>query len=565
MRQNIQQQYRPQGNPALHQNLNPQRGHYAQNAANGQNPGNVQLPQNQFQADGQMYKRVGDQVHRLSNNPAGQNVQYFNQGQINMNNNPAVVKARDTANEHERQRLSPVTVQTGIRADNLANSAKDNNANKPQLNIQGSNYKKETETHQLINNDKPKNDDKNVFVFNKNKFDSDKVGQLNGFAGVHNNNNKNNNKESFNNKANVVTSHPVKQSLNINADVVQPDRLVDTNNNIDNVAANDKGVIDVHNLPVDLKHKFSDTDNMNRPVDINDPNKLNAAYKELAEKPKLPDHVNVIEGEVEKDKPPSEDFDDEEDEDEAEDQVAVRRSDTEIENNNNNNKDSAVFEVPRNLGAAADNPNRQVIHDNMNGQQYDRGQQTGYLPQMNGGQQVFAGDQMNNNIPPRAGGQQINFDGQESEKEGSLKVIWDWSDFAVNFEQYIAPEQKIRRAPRASTGEPWPYPQYYVAKQDVVYRIDKNVFHFKLSKVKCDIIEKAVERYKSYILEDSVEDMYDNFQHAQSTAYEDPLLKYETPTYLEAPYHAFISVKIRKPCPKLPGEKMDETCKLIDP
>ena len=150
----------------------------------------------------------------------------------------------------------------------------------------------------------------------------------------------------------------------------------------------------------------------------------------------------------------------------------------------------------------------------------------------------------------------------DSNKQGSLKVVWDWSDFAVNFEQYVMPEQKIRRAPHATTGQPWPLPQYYVSKSDKVYNIDKNTFRFKLSKSKCDVIEKAIERYKGYLLEDAVEDMYDNFQHAQGTMFEDPSQKYESSVYLEAPVLSLVHIKIRKPCVKYPTTKMDESCEL---
>ena len=159
------------------------------------------------------------------------------------------------------------------------------------------------------------------------------------------------------------------------------------------------------------------------------------------------------------------------------------------------------------------------------------------------------------------GGVQHEQADEPDEKPGSMKVVWDWSDFAVNFEQYIMPEQKIRRAHHATTGEPWPMPQYYITKNDKVYSIDKVNFRFDLAKSRCEIIEKAIKRYKPYILEDAVEDMYDNFQHAQSTMFEDPSLKYETPLYLDAPLVSKVYLKIRKPCAKMPTAKSDESCK----
>ncbi|XP_060596365.1 uncharacterized protein LOC132750412 isoform X1 [Ruditapes philippinarum] len=151
----------------------------------------------------------------------------------------------------------------------------------------------------------------------------------------------------------------------------------------------------------------------------------------------------------------------------------------------------------------------------------------------------------------------------EEEKPGSLKVVWDWSDFAVNFEQYVMPEQKIRRAPHSTTGEPWPLPQYYVSKKDKIYRIDRASFRFDLSKIKCDIIEKAIERYRPYVLEDPVEDVYDNFQHSQSTMFEDPSIKYDKQLFLDAPVLPRVLIKIRKPCSKYPTAKSDESYDLF--
>ncbi|XP_045192314.2 uncharacterized protein LOC123548818 isoform X3 [Mercenaria mercenaria] len=170
-----------------------------------------------------------------------------------------------------------------------------------------------------------------------------------------------------------------------------------------------------------------------------------------------------------------------------------------------------------------------------------------------------------NSVDMNRGQQKVNNRAQtnEEEKPGSLKVVWDWSDFAVNFEQYVMPEQKIRRAPHSTTGEPWPMPQYYVTKKDKVYRIDRASFRFDLSKIKCDIIERAIERYKPYVLEDPVEDVYDNFQHSQSTMFEDPSIKYDKPLFLNAPVVPRVLIKIRKPCAKYPTAKSDESYDLF--
>jgi hexosaminidase len=123
------------------------------------------------------------------------------------------------------------------------------------------------------------------------------------------------------------------------------------------------------------------------------------------------------------------------------------------------------------------------------------------------------------------------------------------------------PEQKVRRAPHATTGEPWPMPQYYTTKKNKVYKINREKFQFRIVKESCDIIEKAVIRYKDVIINDTILDMYDNLQHAQGSSFEDVEVKYEKDMYRRAPYLEVVTIKIRKPCVKLPSDKMDESCK----
>lgn len=155
-----------------------------------------------------------------------------------------------------------------------------------------------------------------------------------------------------------------------------------------------------------------------------------------------------------------------------------------------------------------------------------------------------------------------NQQGASSAKD-SLKIVWDWSDFLINYEQYVMPEQKNRRAPQATTGEPWPMPQYYVAKANKVYKIDKDKFRFNIVKESCDIIEKAVERYRDMIIEDTITDMYNNLQHARGTSIRDVNLKYDDDIYIKASPISVVNVKIRRPCTKFPNDQMDESCKYI--
>lgn len=275
--------------------------------------------------------------------------------------------------------------------------------------------------------------------------------------------------------------------------------------------ANDDLGINVNNN-LNVKGSF-DVGNLPKPQDNG--SKLNEDLfdkKDNVDAPKaggIPDHVRIIDSEAEKNKV-------NEVNELADNQ---RRGDGQIDNSMVRLPSIDTNEIPRNVGVPVD---------------VNRGQQN-----VNPAQTV------------------------EDDKPGSLKVVWDWSDFAVNFEQYVMPEQKIRRAPHATTGEPWPMPQYYVTKKDKVYKIDRASFRFDLSKIKCDIIEKAIERYRPYVLEDPVEDMYDNFQHAQSTMFEEPSVKYDKQLYMSAPVIPRVLVKIRKPCDKYPSAKSDESYDLF--
>lgn len=178
-------------------------------------------------------------------------------------------------------------------------------------------------------------------------------------------------------------------------------------------------------------------------------------------------------------------------------------------------------------------------------------QQQQAIPQSNDNNREFAQNPINANQEPI------------TKKEDSMRIMWDWSDFLINYEQYVMPEQKVRRAPHATTGEPWPMPQYYTTKKNKVYKINREKFQFRIVKESCDIIEKAVIRYKDVIINDTILDMYDNLQHAQGSSFEDIEVKYEKDMYRRAPYLEAVTIKIRKPCVKLPSDKMDESYDLF--
>jgi hypothetical protein len=72
-----------------------------------------------------------------------------------------------------------------------------------------------------------------------------------------------------------------------------------------------------------------------------------------------------------------------------------------------------------------------------------------------------------------------------------------------------------------------------------------------------------MERYKSRIVDDALEDMYDNLQNAEGTFLESPEGRYKTPAFQQAPVITKFSLKVRKPCTVFPSLDSDESCKKV--
>lgn len=168
-----------------------------------------------------------------------------------------------------------------------------------------------------------------------------------------------------------------------------------------------------------------------------------------------------------------------------------------------------------------------------------------------------------NQVPYQQNVQQNAFPPEQPVREvGGMHINWDWDDFSITFQNYGAAEMKVRRAPHATTGEPWPLPQYYT-KKNTILTVDPN-FEFVVSGNRtCDIIQQAVERYKVRIVQDAMEDMYDNLQNAEGSIVEEPDAKYGTPLYTNAPVIGKFSLKVRKACTKIPNLQSDESYDLV--
>lgn len=157
--------------------------------------------------------------------------------------------------------------------------------------------------------------------------------------------------------------------------------------------------------------------------------------------------------------------------------------------------------------------------------------------------------------------QQQSKNPNEASSIGRGDVKWDGDDFALVFGDNVYMEQKIRRASVPASGTPWPKPQYMKERKGKAFRIMPN-FTFNVSDKSCFIIEKAVQRYRTIILNYSLRDMHDNLEYAKGSDFEPEHLKYSSPPFTNASALNMMSVRIRTPCGKAyPSEKMDESCK----
>ncbi|CAL1536508.1 unnamed protein product [Lymnaea stagnalis] len=158
--------------------------------------------------------------------------------------------------------------------------------------------------------------------------------------------------------------------------------------------------------------------------------------------------------------------------------------------------------------------------------------------------------------------QQAQQSQQHPPQIGGINLSWDWEDFSIMFNNYGAAEMKVRRSPHPTTGEPWPMPQYYSKKDNKVYKLSQEL-HFVPTGVQCKILDEAIVRHLQRTLRGSVEDMYDNLQHADGTNIEDPALRYEKEEFLKASLITRVEVKVRKPCDKYPSLESDESYDLV--
>ena len=148
-------------------------------------------------------------------------------------------------------------------------------------------------------------------------------------------------------------------------------------------------------------------------------------------------------------------------------------------------------------------------------------------------------------------------------KDGGMHIEWSRDMYFLLFgHQMYADPFGIRRSPHATTGAPWPLPKRYARNEGMIFRVDKYNFEIRTDAAGCDIIDEAINRYTKRIVLNSLEDMYDNLQHAEATTLNDPQGKYSTDLYTNAPVISHLNVYVKKPCKGVmyPSLTSDESC-----
>ncbi|XP_052063159.1 beta-hexosaminidase subunit beta-like [Mytilus californianus] len=101
------------------------------------------------------------------------------------------------------------------------------------------------------------------------------------------------------------------------------------------------------------------------------------------------------------------------------------------------------------------------------------------------------------------------------------------SMYEVRFK--TSPDFRIKRAPNSTIGEPWPLPQLYNVKYDNVFKINESL-SIHIRNYSCDILQKAIDRFKVNIFEFSLEEYYTNFLHIEASGFQNLNKKYHQDT-----------------------------------
>ncbi|OWF52376.1 beta-hexosaminidase subunit beta-like [Mizuhopecten yessoensis] len=102
---------------------------------------------------------------------------------------------------------------------------------------------------------------------------------------------------------------------------------------------------------------------------------------------------------------------------------------------------------------------------------------------------------------------------EDLENSQYVDVNWDKDLFKLRFRGRKGGRFRIRRAPKSTLGEPWPLPQQYTVNRNIVFSLDNENFVIAKTLKTCDILEKAIQRYKDIIFAFALEEIHENFDN----------------------------------------------------
>ncbi|XP_060083909.1 beta-hexosaminidase subunit beta-like, partial [Ylistrum balloti] len=146
--------------------------------------------------------------------------------------------------------------------------------------------------------------------------------------------------------------------------------------------------------------------------------------------------------------------------------------------------------------------------------------------------------------------------------ERNVSIEWDYTDFSLQFKNIGGPAFKLRRAPRATHGEPWPLPQTYRTNKEQVYRIDPHSFNIKVENYSCVILEKAIQRYKDSVFKFASEENYDNLKYLKNGGFDKDILNLRK-IHEDATPITWMSVVLKETCSSQMHESSNETYSLL--
>lgn len=141
-------------------------------------------------------------------------------------------------------------------------------------------------------------------------------------------------------------------------------------------------------------------------------------------------------------------------------------------------------------------------------------------------------------------------------------IKWFDNKFNINFptSNHLHRPFHIRRAPIPSIGVPWPKPQKIRSSSDSLYRI--KTLSAKTNLTKCDLLSKAVKRYRDLFFTCHNEHFINNLLNVHNANFTFPIQKPSLEYLMSQPDISRLYLLVMT-CPSYPTISSDESCKYV--